>query len=161
MQVARLGTKIAAPFLCLCVFAPAPGCGPPAARAGESVSETRAESYEMRVGEERAARGADFTLRLAAVPEDSRCPEGVQCVWAGSVGVELVFCGPKSEASARLNTNRPPRVLKYRGRYVRILAVGPKKVEGREIKPADYVIILEVSRDRPAAAGDAVEVKDE
>jgi hypothetical protein len=126
------------------------------------VSE-QAKTYELKVGEEKAVAGADFTLLLAAVPEDSRCPEGVNCIWAGSVGAELVFCGPKSERTARLNTNSPPRVLKYRGRYFRITNVSPRKVEGREIKPADYAVTLEVSKDRPAAEGadDIVEIKDE
>lgn len=108
--------------------------------------------------------GADFTLVLGSVPEDSRCPVGVQCIWAGSVGVEVVFRGPQSgEKAARLNTDRAPRVLKYRGRYVRILKVGPPKVDGQQIKPADYVVTLEVSKDPPAAqeADDLVEVKEE
>jgi hypothetical protein len=120
-------------------------------------------TYELKVGEEVAVAGADFTMLLGAVPEDSRCPEGVDCIWAGSVGAELVFCGPKSERSGRLNTNSAPRVLKYRGRYFRILKVSPKRVQGRNIKPADYVLTVEVSRQAPAAQaeGDVIEVKDE
>jgi hypothetical protein len=75
----------------------------------------------------------------------------------------LVFCGPKSEKTARLNTNAPPRVLKYRGRYIRMVGVSPRKIEGREIKPADYAVTIEVSTSRPAAEGadDLVEIKDE
>lgn len=161
MPIANQKSKIANLLLCLGVAAAVFGCTSGATRAGESVSE-QARTYELKVDEEKAVAGADFTMVLAAVPEDSRCPEGVDCIWAGSVGVELVFCGPKSEKTARLNTNTAPRVLKYRGRYVRILGVSPKKVEGREIKPADYVVTLEVSKDRPAApaADDVLEVKD-
>ncbi|HEV3469789.1 MAG TPA: hypothetical protein VG148_10745 [Pyrinomonadaceae bacterium] len=124
--------------------------------------DEKTRTYELKTGEEVAVEGADFAMLLAGVPEDSRCPEGVHCIWAGSVGAELVFCGPRSEKSARLNTNTPPRVLKYRGRYIRILKVGPARAEGREIKPSDYVITLEVSRQPPAALGedDVVEVKD-
>ncbi|MDQ3804512.1 MAG: hypothetical protein M3416_11850 [Acidobacteriota bacterium] len=120
-------------------------------------------TYELKVGEEVAVAGADFTVLLARVPEDSRCPQGVNCIWAGSVGAELVFCGPKAERSGRLNTNTAPRILKYRGRYFRILKVSPPRVEGREIKPADYVVTVEVSRQASAARGadDVVEVRDE
>lgn len=155
------GYVIASLILCLGAAAALCGCAVGPTRAGGVVNE-QAKTYELKVGEEKAVAGADFTVLLAAVPEDSRCPEGVQCIWAGSVAAELVFCGPKSEKTARLNTNQPPRVLKHRGRYIRILRVSPKKVEGREIKPSDYVVTLEVSRTAPAAGpDDVVEVKDE
>jgi len=149
--------------LLLCVSAAAVyGYVAAGTRAEVSVN-VQAKTVEMKVGEEKTVAGADFTLLLASVPEDSRCPEGVNCIWAGTVGVELVFCGPKSERTARLNSASPPRTLKYRGRYIRIVNVGPRKVEGREIKPSDYVVTIEVSKDRPAGEGDGdiVEIKDE
>ena len=162
MSMWKRERAVAKIFLFLCATAAAYGCVAARPRAEVNVSE-QARTYELKVGEEKAVEGADFTLLLAAVPEDSRCPEGVQCIWAGSVGVELVFCGPKSEKTARLNTNAPPRALKFRGRYVRVTDVSPKKVEGREIKPAEYAVTLEVSGTRPAAEteGDVVEIKDE
>jgi hypothetical protein len=162
MKTRKQGLLIAKLFLCLCAAAAVYGCAAARTQAGGNVS-AQAKTYEMKVGEEKAVAGADFTVLLAAVPEDSRCPEGVNCIWAGTVGVELVFCGPKSEKAARLSTNTPPRVLKYRGRYFRILGVSPRKIEGKEIKPADYAVALEVSTDRPASEGadDLVEIKDE
>lgn len=160
MSAANLKSKIL--FLCLCVCAVSLGCAASATRAGESVSEKN-RTYELKPGAEVAVAGADFTMLLAGVPEDSRCPQGVDCIWAGSVTAELVFCGPKAERSGRLSTNAAPRILKYRGRYFRILKVSPPRVEGRELKPADYVVTLEVSRQAPAAQGadDVVEVRDE
>ena len=132
-----------------------------ATRAGESVSDPT-RSYNMKPGDEVPVLGTDFTMTIAKV-EDSRCPEGVNCIWAGSVGVELLFCGPKAERSARLNTNAPPRAVKYRGRYFRITQVGPRKIDGQEIKSSDYRITIEVSKNPPADAGegDVVELKDE
>lgn len=156
--------KALAASLCvgLCVSALIFGCTSSATGAGGGVSE-KTRAYELKVGKEVAIAGADFTMLLGGVAEDSRCPEGVDCVWAGSVAAELVFCGPKGERSGRLNTNTPPHVLKYRGRYFRILEVSPRRVQGREIKPADYVLTVEVSGQAPAArgAGDVVEVGDE
>lgn len=162
MSTANLKSQIANLFLCLGISVAFIGCALNATRAGEGVGE-KSRTYDVKVDAEVAVEGADFTMVLAAVREDSRCPEGVNCVWAGSVGAELVFCGPKSEKAARLNTNAAPRVLKYRGRYIRILKVSPPRVEGRELKPADYVLTLEVSREAPAAQGDGdvVEVRDE
>jgi hypothetical protein len=162
MKTRKRGLLIANLFLCLLAAAAVYGCAAARTRAGGSVSE-QTRTYEFKVGEEKAVAGADFTVLLAAVPEDSRCPEGVNCIWAGSVAAELVFCGPKSEKTARLHTNSPPRVLKYRGRYFRLVKVAPKKVEGQEIKPSDYAVTLEVSKDRPASEGadDLVEIKDE
>ena len=162
MPNANLKLPVAKLCLGLCAAAVILGCILSAAGAGEAVSQ-KSRTYELKVGEEVVVAGADFTMLLGGVPEDSRCPEGVDCIWAGSVGAELVFCGPKAERSGRLNTNGPPRVLKYRGRYFRILQVSPKRVQGREIKPSDYVLTVEVTRQAPAAQGegDVVEIKDE
>lgn len=149
-------------LVCLCATAAIYGWTSGATRAGVNVSEQNG-TYELKPGEETAVRGADFTMLLASVPDDSRCPEGVNCVWAGSVGVELVFCGPKAEKSVRLNTNTAPRVVKYRGRYIRITNVSPRKVVDQEIKASDYRVTLEVSKNAPAARGegDLIEIKDE
>lgn len=162
MPNTKLKPLVANLCLCLCVSAAVLDCTSSATGAGETVGE-KTRTYELKVGEEVAVAGADFTMLLGAVPEDSRCPEGVDCIWAGSVGAELVFCGPKAEKSGRVNTNAAPRVLKYRGRYFRILKVSPARVQGRELKPADYVLTVEVSRQAPAAQAedDVVEVKDE
>jgi hypothetical protein len=162
MSNAKRGAAVAGLFLCLCASAAIYGCALSATRAGGSVDE-QTRSYELKPGQEVAVHGADFTMMLGAVEEDSRCPEGVECIWAGSVRVEVVFCGPKAERSGRLNTGVAPRALKYRGRYVRIARVGPRKVRDQEIKPSDYRITLEVSKTPPPNTdeGDVIEIKDE
>lgn len=105
------------------------------------------KTFDIRPGQE-VSVGGDSCVRVkfVSVDEDSRCPEGVDCIWAGSVRVTLLLSGAKSgERRAELNTGQEPRVVEYGEHTLRILKVRPPKVANKEIKPDEYVVTLEVS----------------
>ena len=53
------------------------GCGP----GGSKVA--LGEEFSLKIGESAEIRGEDLEITFLEVLEDSRCPKGVQCVWAG------------------------------------------------------------------------------
>ena len=88
---------------------------------------------------------------------DSRCPQGVNCIWAGSVGVSLLLSAPGAEGQrVKLNTGTAPQVVSYKGHSFRIESVNPPRVEGKNIGREDYRITLEVRAEKSGArkAGD-------
>jgi hypothetical protein len=117
---------------------------------GDGTTSGRAESIELRPGQEKLLRGAGVRVKLVAVEEDSRCPEGVNCIWAGNVRVALLVKGPgRAQRRELLNTATPPRELKINGRTLTISKVIPAKVVEREIKNGSYRITLTLARDNP------------
>ena len=113
---------------------------------GDGATGGRAESIELRPGQEKLLRGAGVRVKLVAVEEDSRCPEGVNCIWAGNVRVALLVKGPgRAQRREALNTATAPRELKLNGRTVTISKVFPAKVAEREIKPGGYRITLSLA----------------
>ncbi|HEX5709419.1 MAG TPA: hypothetical protein VFX96_19105 [Pyrinomonadaceae bacterium] len=115
--------------------------GPP---ASERIGRTR--SFNIRVGQTVSLRPFGLSVRLMSVTEDSRCPVGVECVWAGNVRLSLRLSSPGGATRrVSLNTATEPTEVVYRGRRVRILEVRPPKREGRNIRQRDYRIRLEVS----------------
>ncbi len=117
---------------------------------GDGAGRGRPESVELRQGQERVFRRAGVRVKLLEIQEDSRCPQGVECIWAGNVRVVLLVRGP-GRASRRetLNTASEPRELKLGGRTFTISKVSPPKIIDRDIRPRDYRITLTLAGDNP------------
>jgi hypothetical protein len=63
-------------------------------RAG-SIEVNLNKEFSLSVGQQAYIKGEDLELRFIDVLEDSRCPKGVECFWAGraSCEVELILAG--------------------------------------------------------------------
>jgi len=76
---------------------------------------------------------------LAATPvkvvEDSRCPRGVQCVWAGRVVLQTLIesAGWRETVSLTLG-----KVQEIRGTQITLASVTPQRMTEGEVEPADY-----------------------
>jgi hypothetical protein len=82
-------------------------------------------------------------VRFVAVPEDSRCPTGVQCVQAGRARVRLeVTNGRTAPVWIELGTNPETSLASAGGVTWELQAVEPYPAAGRERRPADYVLTL-------------------
>ncbi|WP_442787369.1 hypothetical protein [Flavobacterium suncheonense] len=89
---------------------------------------------------------------LVRVLNDSRCPEGVQCVWAGEVTIEVAVYENKKlseqtqftlnaqsadEVKAWFEQHLPPSKEKLKA-----VSVAPYPKEGVTIQPEEYKIVL-------------------
>jgi len=80
--------------------------------------------------------------------EDSRCPTGVECVWAGNVTAEIKLTLPTGESEiVKLihpirGGDKPAPVL---GHWLNLLGVDPYPKYGQEIAESEYVARLEVT----------------
>jgi hypothetical protein len=108
-------------------------------------------SFTLKTGQERFVKSAGVRIKLLEVAEDSRCPQGVNCIWAGNVRVVVRISGDgRSARSETLNSATEPRAVQVKKKYLSISKVMPPKIIDREIKPQDYIITLTVSS-RPAS----------
>lgn len=87
-------------------------------------------------------------IRFLGVPEDSRCPSDVSCVWAGNAKIVLglSLTGSTQETAITLNSNMEPREALYEGYRIRFVSLKPNPLSGRTINPAEYRVTLVVSR---------------
>ena len=77
-------------------------------------------------GKEAKVEGEDLKIAFVSVAEDSRCPEGATCVWAGNARVHLVARNSKDEcAEFDLNTHLQPVEYDF-GKYkIRLAQLAP------------------------------------
>ena len=103
--------------------------------------------FEMKPGETVTVRGVRITFD--GVTEDSRCPTGAQCVWAGDAAA--AFALEKSPDAVRLTLHTSGRFqqqAEFDGLVVRLEDVKPYPKLGQTIARADYRATLLVSRRR-------------
>jgi hypothetical protein len=113
-------------------------------------TEVRLDSnVELKAGQSAAVTGESFTLTFERVASDSRCPVGVQCVWAGDAVVRLAVTGPKGEpGTVELHTQQLAREATFQGFKIRLVQLLPAPSASDKIPADRYVATLVVSRSK-------------
>ncbi len=114
------------------------GCSTP------SGGESGIDHLSLRIGQQGTVSGG-FTVRFDSVAEDSRCPTGLQCVWAGNCVVALTYTSGDRKVPFTLESydrvKRDTIIDKHR---IELLAVSPYPDSvHRQIPPGEYVVELE------------------
>ena len=110
---------------------------------------TLGEAFTVGVGESVAfGGGTGVTLTFETVREDSRCPVGVTCVWAGDAVVVIsVDDGSDSVKTVELHTNdRFDTDAALDGHTLRLVELAPVPRDGSTIAVDQYQATLVVSR---------------
>lgn len=86
-------------------------------------------------------------LRLKRVFDDSRCPEGAQCIWAGEVSVEIIVYKNKKIIELKtltLNSKNSGENKKWFSNWYKIvpkeIVVFPTLKKNVEANPKDYFV---------------------
>ena len=122
--------------LCACTLA---AVGDDKSRGGGGV--------EIKVGQERKVEGGELRIAFERVAEDSRCPEGVECVWAGNARARFSATDRKGVCvEFDLNTGVEPFEYRFGEHTIRLAKLAPQRTANRELKPSDYVATVVVSK---------------
>ncbi|HYO47177.1 MAG TPA: hypothetical protein VEY33_10880 [Gemmatimonadota bacterium] len=116
-----------------------------AALACGNGEEERAPAVEARYGEpfdlslgERAVVDGGFDVTFTRVSEDSRCPEGAECVQAGNAAAAFAIESDEGQATLTLHTGREPREAAAMGGALSLVELRPSPVEGAPFDSAAY-----------------------
>jgi len=105
------------------------------------------QSLDLRSGQDVSVAEQKLKIKFIGVREDSRCPVGVNCIWAGNARIALKLAGGKGEAiEIELNTTTEPREASYEGYTVKLMNLAPRPVEGQKLDADDYVATLIVTK---------------
>lgn len=138
MKTLRIGIT----SICFALVALLGACGP----SGTVKAVQLGEAVTLKL-DEAAKVGEELVVTFKAVTNDSRCPQGAQCVTAGDAAVVLTAkAGEKAEditvkvgAAAENKATIEPFVI-------RILKLDPYPSEGQTIQDADRTVELRVDR---------------
>ena len=92
----------------------------------------KSETIVLRNGTHRTAARGELTIKFVTVLEDSRCPVGVNCVWAGNAKIQLRVADRQGHIKMlELNTNGDPNVGQFGGYAISLVNLTPKPTQNR------------------------------
>ena len=105
---------------------------------------------EMKITTKKCVPKKGYHLRLKSVFDDSRCPEGVTCIWAGEVSVTIEIHKDKKfleEKTLTFNSKNKSENFKWFATYfskkIKSIGVAPYPKQGQIVKPKkQYVTII-------------------
>lgn len=117
------------------------------AAAESDVTAFLGHEFTLPLGKTASIESESLTIRFVEVIADSRCPEGVECVWAGEAQcllhlavagspADMVIVQPGGGADAR------DYFIQYRIDF----RLEPYPQEGQEIAPTDYRLVMTVTK---------------
>jgi hypothetical protein len=95
---------------------------------------------------EEAIKYQNLKLRLISL-EDSRCPIGMACIWAGQLIVTLEVLNEFEEKiEVKLTRKREPEIAYAFGYRLLLLSVEPHPKKGKDIQLSDQIIQFEITK---------------
>ncbi|NCQ18372.1 MAG: hypothetical protein COW85_07100 [Ignavibacteria bacterium CG22_combo_CG10-13_8_21_14_all_37_15] len=105
------------------------------------------EEFILKYQKELKIEGTNLTIKFSAIPEDSRCPVDVVCVWAGNAHIVLLLNGSDN---IDLNTTLPSNEASYMNTYkITLLEVQPLPLSRQQIPIEKYEVKLKVEKLQP------------
>lgn len=101
----------------------------------------------VKAGRTVAVEGGRLKIKFEAVVDDSRCPQGVDCIWSGNAEVVLkVTTTDGKSATVKLNTNLNPKEVDFHGYKIKLGRLSPYPIKDEKIEPSQYEAILIISK---------------
>ena len=119
------------------------GSGP--AEVGEAIVEAPyGQPFELALGQGALVAG-EFHVTFERLAEESRCPEGAECVQAGNAAAAFAVESDAGRATLTLNTGREPERAAAMGGELRLVELAPRPGADDVTDTSAYVATLIVS----------------
>ena len=115
----------------------------------------------LNLGEKKSLKTEDINVKFVKVTEDSRCPKGMECIWAGIAAVELELSSKNIPAknmivaSVDLSQRNLGKHINFNGYQITLQALYPEKEMGKETTINDIAVDLKLEKAKNNAATNA------
>lgn len=99
----------------------------------------------FRINQLYTSSDGQYTFQINEIG-DSRCPEGVQCIWSGEVSLKGEWTANKTPTAIELHTAIKDMEKQPEGFTIQIVDAKPYPKIGSEAKPSDLVITLLIQK---------------
>jgi hypothetical protein len=122
-----------------------------------AITTALGEPFQLQINQTANIMPNNMSIRLLDVPEDSRCPAFVVCVWPGQVTVSLNVT--ESSFSKVLNLTLGPSpsnssIANVDSHIVELLQVEPHLMGDEQIPKSDYSVVLMALLPQPIPIGE-------
>jgi hypothetical protein len=100
------------------------------------------DSFDLKTGESVSIKNEQLNFQFVNVPEDSRCPEGAMCIWAGNAAVVIKIFNVMDTVNTYLN----PKEINYDSYTITLLKLSPYPKIGVPRDTTQYVAQFVVTK---------------
>ena len=99
------------------------------------------------VGKQKQASRSKLTIKFVSLIEDSRCPEGTNCIQAGNARIKVTVSKRGGESKTfELNTNLGPKGDTFEGYAINLVNLTPTPGDNIRINRNGYTATFSISR---------------
>ena len=103
--------------------------------------------FDLKIGRTAVVKAAGLSVTFQEVTEDSRCPQGVDCIWAGNATVRIKLSGSHTAStSVDLKTELEPKSKQVDGYRITLVKLRPYPKNEHTIRKEDYVATFIVQK---------------
>jgi hypothetical protein len=114
--------------------------------AATAVNAQRAQQLTVRINRQAKTPRGNLTIKFVAV-EDSRCPRGTNCVWAGDAKVTIRVTGRRGQSKTfDLHTNLQGKSARFDGYEITLGNVTPYPATNIRINRNGYTASFTISK---------------
>ncbi len=115
---------------------------------GGNIHASLGEEFTLPAGKTADITGEDLSIKFVEVISDSRCPTGVECVWAGEAKSQMLITlsGSSSEIVLTISGGTSSTAQEVFNQYTFNFTLNPYPEIGQEIAPSDYELVMTVTK---------------
>ncbi len=105
------------------------------------------QQFKLQVNKQKVITKDKLKITFVSVLEDSRCPVGVNCIWAGNAKIQLKISQAKGASKTfELNTYLQPQVFTFEGYEIKIVDLTPTPKVNVRINRNGYVATFFINK---------------
>jgi hypothetical protein len=115
--------------------------------ASSDVTAVLGQEFTLPVGKTASIEDESLSIKFVEVISDSRCPEGVECIWEGEAECHLRVSVAGSPADMVIvQPGGGADAKDYFIQYKFVFRLEPYPQEGQQIAPSEYTLIMTVTK---------------
>ncbi|MEJ7848670.1 MAG: hypothetical protein WKF92_11350 [Pyrinomonadaceae bacterium] len=104
------------------------------------------KEVKVQINKQARVSGTKFTVKFLELVEDSRCPTGTNCIWAGNAKIKIqITKNGKAAKILELNTNGPETAA-LDGYIFKLIALTPHPAINIRINRNGYIATISVNQ---------------
>jgi len=106
------------------------------------------QEFELEINQEAMIEGEGLAVAFESVLEDSRCPEGVDCIWSGNAKIRIRSSKQKhAPATIELNANVGLKSSSYLDYEIKLVELKPRPKADKPVQPNEYKAALIITKE--------------
>jgi Na+-transporting NADH:ubiquinone oxidoreductase subunit NqrC len=114
---------------------------------GSIVSAQSNGTLRVRVNQQKTHARSKLKITFVSLVEDSRCPKGTKCVWAGNAKIRVRVADARGRSETfEMNTNMGARGASFDSYAINLVNVEPRPAANVRLNRNAYTATFEINR---------------